>query len=161
MPLKSWQVLLAGVIATASMDVLTAIAIRLRLLAPLSPNVVGRWFASVAHAHPLHKDIARAAPRSHELAIALPVHYAIGLFLTALFILIADRIGWQARSLSPAMAFGVCTSVLPWLLMFPAMGYGFFGAHGPDGTRLFVSSLVSHVLFGLGIWIGVQMISHT
>src|SRR5947209_6610897 len=107
MPLTWWQVLLAGVIATVSMHVLTAIAIRLGLLAPSSPNVVGRWFASVAHAHPFHKDIARAAPRSHELAIALPVHYAIGLFLTALFILIADRIGWQARSLSPAMAFGV------------------------------------------------------
>ena len=44
-----------------------------------------------------------------------------------------------------------CTNVLPWLLMFRAMGYGFFGAHGPAGTRLFVSSLVSHAFFGLGI----------
>lgn len=159
MPLKWWQVLLAGVIATASMDVLSAIAIRLRLLAPLSPNVIGRWFASVARAHPLHEDIARAAPRSHELAIALPGHYAIGMFLTALFVLMANRIGWPEKSLSPALGFGLCTSVLPWLLMFPAMGYGFFGAHGPEGTRLFVSSLVSHVFFGLGIWLGVRAMS--
>jgi DUF2938 family protein len=161
MPLKWWQVLLAGVIATVSMDVLSAIAIRLRFIAPLSPYVIGRWFASVARAHPFHEDIARAAPGSHELTIALPVHYAIGMFLTALFALMANRIGWQARSLSPALAFGVCTSVFPWLLMFPAMGYGFFGAHGPAGTRLFVSSLVSHVFFGLGIWIGLRMMSHT
>ena len=156
MPLKWWQVLLAGVIATVSMDVLTAIAIRLRLIAPLTPYVIGRWFASVARARPFHEDIARSTPRSHELAIALPVHYAIGLFLTALFVLMANRIGWEARSLPPALAFGVCTSVFPWLLMFPAMGYGFFGAHGPEGTRLFVSSLVSHVFFGLGIWIAVR-----
>jgi Protein of unknown function (DUF2938) len=161
MPLKWWQVLLAGAIATVSMDVLSAIAIRLRLIAPLSPYVIGRWFASVARAHPFHEDIAREAPGSHELAITLPVHYAIGMCLTALFVLMAHRIGWQARSLSPALAFGVCSSVFPWLLMFPAMGYGFFGAHGPEGTRLFVSSLVSHVFFGLGLWIGVLMVSHT
>ena len=161
MPLKWWQMLLAGVIATASMDVLSAIAIRLRVTAPLSPNLIGRWFASVARAHPLHEDIARAASRSDELAIALLGHYAIGMFLTALFILMVNRIGWQARGLSSALAFGVCTNVFPWLLMFPAMGYGFFGARGPEGTRLFVSSLVSHVFFGLGIWLGVRVMSHS
>ena len=159
MPLKWWQVLLAGVIATASMDALSVIALRLRLTAPLSPNLLGRWFASVARAHPLHEDIARAAPVSHELAIALPGHYAIGMVLTGLFVLMANRIGWQAGSVSPALAFGVCTNVFPWLLMFPAMGYGFFGAHGPEGTRLFVSSLVNHVFFGLGIWLGVLVMS--
>jgi len=159
MPLKWWQMLLAGVIATASMDVLSAIAIRIRLIAPLAPNLIGRWFASVARAHLLHEDIARAASTSNELAIAIPGHYAIGMFLTALFVLMANRIGWQARGLSQALAFGVCTNVFPWLLMFPAMGYGLFGAHGPAGTRLFVSSLVSHAFFGLGIWLGVRVMS--
>ena len=159
MPMKLWQILLAGVIATMSMDVLTAVASGLRVAAPLSPNVVGRWFASVAHAHPFHRDIALAAPARHEFAIALPVHYAIGTFLTALFVLMAARIGWQTKSLLPALAFGVSTSVFPWLLMFPAMGYGFFGAHGPAGTRLFVSSLVSHVFFGWGLWIAVRMMA--
>jgi len=161
MPLKWWHVLLGGVIATASMDVLTAIAIRLRLIAPLSPNVVGRWFASVARAHPLHEDIGRAAPISHELAIAIPGHYAIGMFLFVLFVLIPSRIGWPARSLSAALTFGLCTNALPWFLMFPAMGYGLFGTHGPAGTRLFVSSLVSHTFFGLGIWIAVWVMSLT
>ena len=156
-----WQVLLAGAIATASMDVLSMVAIRLRLIAPLSPNLIGRWFASVARAHPLHEDIARAAPISHELAIAVPGHYAIGVFLTALFVVMANRVGWPARSLPPALAFGVCTNVFPWLLMFPAMGYGLFGAHGPEGTRLFVSSLASHAFFGLGIWIALRVMSLT
>ena len=161
MPLKWGHVLLAGVIATMSMDVLSAIAIRLRLIAPLSPNLVGRWFSSVARAHPFHEDIARAAPSGHEFAITLPVHYAIGMFLTALFVVMAHRMGWHARALPTALAFGVCTSVLPWLLMFPAMGYGFFGAHGPAGTRLFASSMVTHVFFGLGLWIAVRILSLT
>ena len=159
MPLKWWHVLLAGVIATASMDVLTAIAIRLRAIAPLSPNVIGRWFASVARAHPIHEDIGRAAPISHELAFVIPGHYAIGMCLFAVFVLLASRIGWPAKSLAAALTFGLCTNAFPWFLMFPAMGYGLFGAHGPVGTRLFISSLVSHTFFGLGIWIAVRVMS--
>ena len=131
------------------------------MIAPLSPSVVGRWFASVARAHPFHEDIAQAAPGSHELAFAIPGHYAIGMFLTALFVLMVNRIGWPAGSLSPALAFGLSTNVFPWLVMFPAMGYGFFGAQGPEGTRLFVSSLVSHAFFGFGIWIAVRVMSLT
>ena len=161
MPLTWWQVALAGVIATVSMDVLTGIAVRLGLIAPLSPNIIGRWFASVARAHPFHEDIAQAAPGSHELAIAVLGHYAIGMFLTALFVVVAHRFDWQAKSLAPTLLFGVCTGVFPWLLMFPAMGYGFFGAHGPAGTRLFVSSLASHILLGVGLWIASRMMSLT
>jgi hypothetical protein len=85
------------------------------------------------------------------------VHYAIGIGLAALCLWLAPRIGWPVGKLTSALAFGLSTSALPWLLMFPSMGYGFFGAHGPEGTRLFVSSLVNHAFFGLGIWIGVHV----
>jgi hypothetical protein len=42
--------------------------------------------------------------------------------------------------------------------MFPAMGYGVFGSHGPEGTRLFVSSLATHAFFGFGLWLAVQAV---
>jgi hypothetical protein len=137
------------------MDLLSVLALRLGLTSPLSPNLVGRWFASVARAQPLHADIARASAVNHEIAIALPVHYAIGVLLTTLYLWLVNQLGWPSRSLALALAFGLCTNVLPWLLMFPAMGYGFFGSHGPAGTRLFVSSLLSHAFFGVGLWIAV------
>jgi hypothetical protein len=63
-----------------------------------------------------------------------------------------------ALSTALALAFGLCTNLLPWLIMFPAMGYGFFGAHGPAGTRLLLSSLMSHAFFGVGIWIGIRIV---
>jgi len=56
-----------------------------------------------------------------------------------------------------ALAFGLSTSLLPWLVMFPSMGYGLFGTHGPEGTRLFTSSLMTHAFFGLGLWIAVRV----
>ena len=152
MTIDTWHMLRTGVVSTLSMDVLTGIAIKLKLAAPLSPNLVGRWFASIARAQPVHADIARSAPVNHELLLALPVHYVIGIVLATFYFWTTGELAWP-RSLAIALAFGLCTSVLPWLVMFPAMGYGFFGVHGPSGTRLFISSLMSHAFFGLGLWI--------
>jgi Protein of unknown function (DUF2938) len=152
------RTLVVGVISTLTMDLLSVAALRLRLTAPLSPQLIGRWFASVARAQPFHADIARTSPVSHEMAIAFPIHYAIGAALAASYVWSVHEIGWPARSITLALAFGLCTNVFPWLLMFPAMGYGFFGAQGPAGTRLFASSLISHTFFGLGLWIGVRLI---
>jgi hypothetical protein len=151
-----WRALAIGVLSTLSMDLLTGLSTQLRLVAPLPPNLVGRWFASVARAQPFHVDIARSSPVNHELLLALPVHYAIGTVLAALFVWVANEFRWP-HGLGISLAFGFCTSFLPWLLMFPAMGYGFFGSDGPDGTRLFVSSLMSHGFFGLGLWIAIHI----
>ena len=158
MTISPWQTLATGLLSTLTMDLLTGVAKWLKLVAPLPPNLVGRWFASISRAQWFHPDIARSPAVNHELLLALPVHYAIGAVLATLYLWGAGAIGWH-RSLGPALAFGLSTSLLPWFLMFPSMGYGLFGAHGPDGTRLFVSSLVSHAFFGLGLWIAARAMS--
>ena len=151
-----WRSVAAGAIATLSLDVLSVVALRLHLSAPLPPNLIGRWFAFVARGKLLHADIAQTPAVSREIAIALPLHYAIGIVLTGVYIWAVSYAGRSPRNLALALAFGLSTSVLPWLLMFPAMGYGFFGSHGPEGTRLFLSSLMNHAFFGIGIWLGVM-----
>lgn len=152
---------IAGVIATLCMDMLTTVAIALRLAVPLPPKLIGRWFAAVAKAQPFHTDIAMASPVSHEIAIAVPVHYAIGIGLASLYLVASTRLALPAGNLKLALTFALLTSVLPWMLMFPAMGYGFFGTRGPAGTRLFTSSLISHACFGVGLWVSVLVISRT
>ena len=146
----------AGLLSTLSMDLLTGLAIGLKVAAPLGPRLVGRWFVSVARAQPIHADIAQSSPIPLELIVALPVHYVIGTVLTAAFVWGTGVFGWS-RGAGVALAFGLSTSVLPWLVMFPAMGYGVFGTHGPEGTRLFVSSLISHAFFGLGLWLALRV----
>ena len=150
---------LIGIVATLTMDVLTVAAIKLRLIAPLRPQLIGRWFASIAQGQALHSDIANAPPINHEFAVAVPVHYAIGVTLALLYLLASSTFGINPRSPVAALGFALCTNLLPWLLMFPAMGYGWFGTHGPAGTRLLLSSFVTHCLYGLGLWIGVLVIS--
>jgi hypothetical protein len=150
---------LLGIIATVTMDVLSVAAIKLRLIAPLPPHLIGRWFASVARGQVLHGDIAQVSPIQHEMAVAVPVHYAIGVTLALMYLLACSTFGLSPRSPVTALVFALCTNLLPWLLMFPAMGYGWFGVHGPTGTRLFASSFLTHCFYGLGLRLGASLLA--
>jgi len=147
-----------GIIATLTMDVLSISAIKLRLIAPLSPRLIGRLFACIAQGQLLHSDIGQVSPVNHEMAIAAPVHYVIGVTLGFVYLLASAALGLTPRNPIAALGFALSTNLLPWLLMFPAMGYGWFGAHGPAGTRLFLSSFVTHCFYGLGLWIGASIL---
>jgi len=159
MSIFSMRTVLIGILATITMDVLSITARKLGLIAFLPPRLTGRWFASVARGQFLHIDIGRVPPINHEMAIAVPMHYTVGITLALLYLLLVSALRLSPRNLIVALAFALCTNLLPWLLMFPAMGYGWFGAHGPPGTRLFFSSLVTHCFYGVGLWIGVLILS--
>jgi hypothetical protein len=63
------------------MDLLTGISYKLRLIAPLPPRLIGRWFASVARGQLFVNDIGQLQPVTREIAIAVPMHYVIGITL--------------------------------------------------------------------------------
>ena len=159
MSILSVKSVLIGIVATLTMDVLTVAAVKFRLIAPLPPQLIGRWLASLARGQVFHCDIGQVAPINHELGVAVPAHYAIGVTLTLLYLFANSAFGLNSSNLRTALGFALCTSLLPWLLMFPAMGYGWFGAHGREGTRLFSSSLVSHCFYGIGLWLSVSLLA--
>src|SRR5215472_2242919 len=138
MPILNMRSVFVGILATITMDVLSVTALKLGLIAFLPPRLTGRWFASMARGQFLHIDIGRVPPINHEMAIAVPMHYTVGITLALLYLLLVSALRLSPRNLIVALAFALCTNLLPWLLMFPAMGYGWFGAHGPPGTRLFL-----------------------
>jgi hypothetical protein len=71
----------------------------------------------------------------------------------------SSAVGLSPKNPFTALGFGLLTNALPWLLMFPAMGYGWFGLHGPPKTRLFPSSFVTHFFYGVGLWLGASVLS--
>jgi hypothetical protein len=161
MSFLNWRSVVIGLLATITMDIFSFTALKLGWIAFLPPRLTGRWFASMAHGQFLHRDIAQAPSINHEAAVAVPMHYLIGITLALLYLLISSSLGLAPRNPLAALGFALCSNLLPWLLMFPAMGYGWFGAHGPQGTRLFVSSLVTHGFYGIGLWFGASMLSRT
>jgi hypothetical protein len=144
----------AGVLATVTMDVAMVAAGSLGGSAftsdRLGPDMIGRWAAGLLRGRWRRSDISREPAQRGELALGLATHYATGVALTQAFLLTPRR--WSGRrSFLTGTAYGISTAVLPLVMMFPSMGYGWFGLRSGEGGRLNRIMLVGHVAFGVGI----------
>jgi hypothetical protein len=144
----------SGVLATITMDVAMVAASSLGGSAftsdRLGPDMIGRWAAGLLRGRWRRVDIRREPAQRGELALGLATHYATGVVLTQAFLLAPRR--WRGgRSFLAGTVYGISTAVLPLLVMFPSMGYGWSGLRSGEPGRLLRIMLVGHIAFGVGI----------
>jgi Protein of unknown function (DUF2938) len=102
----------------------------------------------------VHADIARSPARRGEVRMGWAFHFLIvGGGVALLYAAWLPAAGWSLPSqlLWGGVAFGATTSLLPWLLLLPAFGWGWFGRRGPRGSNALLASIVSHLPYGLGV----------
>ncbi len=146
------SILFIGTGATLVTD-LWAIA-RRRLLGVPAPDwgLVGRWFGHMARGRFRHERIADAEPLRGERVIGWTAHYLIGIGFAAMLLAICG-LAWTRRpTLAPALALGIATVAAPFLLMQPGMGAGIAASRTPRPGRARLQSLVTHAVFGLGLY---------
>jgi hypothetical protein len=156
-PIRSFRVpagVPAGGLATVTMDVAMVAAGVLGGSAfssdRLGPDMIGRWAAGLARGRWRRADISREPAQRGELALGLATHYITGVALTQAFLLLPRR-GDGRPSFPGGTAFGIASAVLPLIVMFPSMGYGWFGLRSGDAPRLNRIMLLGHIAFGVGI----------
>jgi hypothetical protein len=152
-------IIIIGAGATVVTDVWALIR-RSWLGTPL-PNfgLVGRWIAHMGKGTFRHDSIAAAAPIGGETSIGWVTHYLIGIAFAGLLIGIYGS-GWlQQPRLIPALLVGVGTVAAPFLLMQPGMGAGIAASRTPHPARVRMQSLVTHAVFGLGLYLTGCLIS--
>lgn len=142
----------AGVAATVTMDVLASVTRRAGITAGAKGQWVGRWYLGMARGEFVHADIAAAPERPGEKRAALIGHYAIGIALAVVYVVGAEGLGVSPDRLFAAIGYGFATSVFPWFLVFPALGFGWLGLKGPPELKLFRSSVINHLSYGIGLW---------
>jgi hypothetical protein len=152
------HVLLAGAGATAFIDA-WAIA-RRRLFGTPLPNYawVGRWVGWMARGKFAHDSIARASPIRGETAIGWSVHYGVGIAFAAVLPL-AFGVAWLERpTFLPALGVGAVSVVAPYFVMQPAMGAGIAASRTSRPNAARAQSLVTHVLFGAGLYAAAALL---
>jgi len=142
----------AGVAATVTMDVLASASRRLGLTVGAKGQWVGRWYLGIARGQFVHSNIADAPEQPGEKRAALVGHYVIGIVLAVFYVVGAGWLGLSPDGFLVALGYGFATSVFPWFLVFPALGFGFFGLKGPPELKLFTTSLINHLSYGFGLW---------
>ncbi len=147
----------SGLLATLAMDTagLALIANHLGNSPPyrIVPSLLGRWIGSMPNQTLFHSTILQTPALPHEAALGIIFHYLIGISLTSLILYPNLRLRHAPPSLRAALVFGVGTCVLPYCLMFPAMGFGMFGLKAPEPFVRILFSAVNHTAFGIGIFL--------
>lgn len=127
------------------------------------PNycLVGRWFLYMPEGTFTHASIAASPPKAAECSVGWIAHYVTGVVFSLMFIAIVST-SWLARpTLLPALLFGTVTVLFPYLLMQPSLGVGIAASKAPNPAQARLKSLVTHVVFGLGLYVFALGVSYS
>ncbi len=111
------------------------------------------------HGHFLRENIIASSPARNEALVGLISHYVTGgsvaLLYPAYFLVL--NVPLPEDHLICSLVFGLATVLLPWLVLYPAFGYGFFGVRAPLNSRPVIAPTIEHMLYGLGIGIVLNL----
>lgn len=150
---------LIGAGATVVMDFWAIARKRLLGVPPPDYGLVGRWLAHMVLSGRFRHDRISASPAVRgERLIGWTAHYLTGICFAALLPAIWG-FGWICQpTIWPALLVGVGTVAAPFLLMQPGMGAGIAASRTPRPAAARLQSLVTHAIFGLGLYAVAQVI---
>jgi hypothetical protein len=153
------RIFLTGIGATLVMDVWGWLLRRVYGVSGLDYRLVGRWLGHLARGQFRHDGIGRSPPVAAEAVFGWTAHYGIGIAFAALLIA-ATGPGWLlAPSPLPALVFGLVSVAVPYVVMQPAFGLGLAGARTPDPTATRLRSLITHLVFGFGLYLAASLVA--
>jgi len=149
---------LGGIFGAVLMDITETAMARVGIRSGAHVALIGRWFLGLMQGRLAHADIQASPSRPREIGLGWAFHFLVGGGGVALVypaVRLALGAPLPADPLLDGLLFGLATSVLPWLVLLPAFGWGWFGRRGPRGTNALLASPLSHIPYGLGV--GVTM----
>jgi hypothetical protein len=106
------------------------------------------------HGRSLQKDTGCRRDDYLEADIGWGFHYAVGIAYAALYLAISRLVLGSGPTLISALVFAIALLVVPWFVMQPALGLGFFAARTPHPSVTRIISISGHAAFGVGLYLG-------
>ena len=153
MEILAWA-FLGGIVGAVLMDVTETYAAKAGITSGVNIALVGRWFLSLLRGQFAHANILDSKPFAREVKAGWAFHFLVGgggvALLYPLFFQ-ATGLPFPNNHLLGGLLFGLATSLLPWFVLLPSFGWGFFGWRGPQGSNALLASTLSHLPYGLGV----------
>jgi uncharacterized membrane protein YagU involved in acid resistance len=106
-----------------------------------------------------HASITAALQKSHECTVGWIAHYTIGVVFALAFVLASGD--WLARpTVLPAVLYGIATVVFPFFILQPSFGLGMAASRTPHPMRARLKSLMTHTIFGIGLYVCAVGVSY-
>lgn len=150
---------LIGIGATAFMDLIAFAQKHMLSQQTLNYAMVGRWLGHITLGRFIHRPIPASETIRLEGLLGWGAHYLIGVFFALIFLSLVNQNWLMVPTLMPATMFGLLTVLAPFMILQPGMGAGLAARHAPSPNIARVKSLVSHLSFGIGLWIAAIFLS--
>ena len=157
MKTKIKELLCMGVFSTLVMDIgEEAVKALLPIKESMGPQYLGRWILNMFNGVFIHDNIQTATQFRFEIPVAISCHYLMGIFLVGIFLWLRNNIKIFPSSMVMGLVYGWITMLVPWLIIFPALGFGFFGLGAHNDINNIIASIIAHSFYGLGmtLWLG-------
>lgn len=144
---------IGGLVGTVSMDLIKYVGHKFSLIGGVKMDLLGRWSLGMLKGKFVYDDIHHAEAFPNEERAGWIFHYLTGGLVALGYPIALIIFGWDLPSnhFMYGLIFGLCTSVFPWFVVYPAFGVGFFGVRAPKQAKPVLTSLVSHTFYGGGI----------
>jgi Protein of unknown function (DUF2938) len=148
-----------GIGAVLIMDIWNVFLQRAFNISSLNFCFVGRWLSYMLTGTFTHAKIAAVPKRPLECTIGWIAHYLIGIVFALMLVMLTSG-GWLERpSLLPALLVGIGTVPIPYFIVQPALGFGIAAAKTPNPTQARLKSLITHTVFGVGLYLSALPVS--
>ncbi len=149
-----------GIGATLIMDIWNLFLKRAFSIASLNYCMLGRWLRHMPEGTFRHANITAAPQKPFEWTVGWIAHFTIGVMFALVFVVLASG-DWLARpTLVLALLYGIGTVVFPFFIMQPAIGLGIAASRTPKPMQARLKSLVTHTVFGLGLYLCALGVSY-
>ena len=145
---------LGGILGAVLMDITETAMARVGIRSGVNVALVGRWFLGLTRGRVAHADIRLSPSLPREAVLGWAFHLLVGGGGVALIyppVLLFLGMPSPTYPVLGGLLFGLVTSLLPWFVLLPAFGWGWFGRRGPNGANALLASPLSHIPYGLGI----------
>ena len=150
-----------GAGATFLMDLWNLFLRRAFGIPSLDYCLLGRWISHMPTGTFRHASIGAAVPKPFECPVGWVAHYSIGIVFALVFLMLVSG-EWLVRpTLLPALLFGIATVFFPYFIMQPSLGLGVAASRTPRPARARLKSLMSHAVFGAGLYIVGRVLTLT
>ncbi|WP_269915466.1 DUF2938 family protein [Acinetobacter sp. HY1485] len=144
-----------GILATAVMDFIAWLRATFFNTKSLNYALIGRWILSFKDGRWVHNTILTTSPKYGETWFGWAVHYLIGILFSYVYLQLNLYFAFQYTILN-ILGFASLTTLIPFLMMQPALGFGFFACKTPKPLNSILNSLIAHLAFGFGLYIAVS-----
>jgi hypothetical protein len=159
-PIHIGGAVLVGIGSIVIMDIWNLFLQYTFKISSLNFCLVGRWLSHMPLGTFMHANIAAAAKRPAECAIGWTAHYLIGIAFALMLVLFTSGSWLEHPSFLPALLVGIGTVPIPYFIMQPALGLGIAAANTPHPTQARLKSLMTHTVFGVGLYLSAIPVSY-